>query len=190
MTSQTEHNHAYTAYYCEENIWHLSQEALFQAGSIYVVFISNARYSCPLWYQRACPVEQEPVLWDYHVILLNDRAGQGWEVWDLDTLLGLPVPLHEYLTSTFLPNGALVPTFEPMFKLIDAQVYRNSFHSDRSHMRKPDGTWLVRPPDWTPISAKPGNPVISLQELADMNNTAHGQVLDLFQLLEHFEVVQ
>ena len=54
----------YQAYYCEENIWRLCQQPQLQVHKSEVVFISNPRRTCALWYQRAAPYPTEPVVWD------------------------------------------------------------------------------------------------------------------------------
>jgi protein N-terminal glutamine amidohydrolase len=177
--------HLYAPFYCEENIWHLSREPQLTDFDKRVVFISNEMKSCPLWFQRACQSAHEPVVWDYHVILLanNDAAQSDWQVWDLDTLLGLPMPAKLYLESTFGNINLAGPSFQPQFKVIDATSFATSFCSDRGHMRDRHGAWLVQPPPWPAImqTSKP-----NLQELIDMGNDEHGEVLDLPGFVERF----
>jgi len=66
-------NYIYTANFCEENIWHLGK-ALIEKGispeNLSVLFLSNQQKKIPLFYQQAA-FNNEPVIWDYHVILIR-----------------------------------------------------------------------------------------------------------------------
>lgn len=166
----------YAPFYCEENIWHLCQEAEFRAYDRSVVLISNPRSTCALWHQRARRAENEPVLWDYHVIMLFKK--KGWKVFDLDTLLPTPTPVVEYLRGTF-GELAVPDEFRPLFRVIDADEFVKVFSSDRSHMKNPDGSWHVPPPPWPAIER---NERSNLMDLIDMEKKNVGQVMDLFQL--------
>uniref|UniRef100_A0A8H7Y5B1 Protein N-terminal glutamine amidohydrolase n=1 Tax=Psilocybe cubensis TaxID=181762 RepID=A0A8H7Y5B1_PSICU len=64
----------YTQYYCEENVYLLSQTFLetpvvSDFWEIVVIFISNNNKTVALWYQKAAADDNRPVVWDYHVIL-------------------------------------------------------------------------------------------------------------------------
>lgn len=166
----------YAPFYCEENIWHLCQETDFLPYDRSVVFVSNERKTCALWHQRARGAENEPVLWDYHVIMLYRKS--GWKVYDLDTLLPTPTPIVEYLRATF-GEMAVPDEFRPLFRVIDADEFVRVFSSDRSHMLNADGTWQVPPPPWPAIER---NDRSNLMELIDMKNESVGQIMDLFQL--------
>ena len=103
---------------------------------------------------------------------------EGWQVYDLDTLLSTPTPMVQYLESTFA--GADLPAqFRPIFRLIDADEFVSVFSSDRSHMKDGDGNWLVAPPPWRPIIR---NQRSNLMDLIDMQTTSFGQTMDLAQL--------
>jgi protein N-terminal glutamine amidohydrolase len=165
----------YTPYYCEENIWHLCQTVA--AADKKVVFISNPRRQCFLWHQRACPEENVPICWDYHVVLLG-RDEQGWKIWDLDTRLPLPMNACEYLYRTFVHVGKAHPDWDPLFRLVDEKVFVMHFSSDRSHMLDVAGNWTQPPPPWECIGkGKPNN----LHDFIDMQGTTFGAVLDLTQ---------
>lgn len=139
-------NHRYAACYCEENVWHLvANEAILCPGAE-VVFLSNPHRTCALWAQRA----GHPVVWDYHVILLNPSPS-GWMVWDLDSLAGVACPLDSYLEATFQPLPPSLAALRPRFRCLDVADYRRTFSSDRSHMRTADGHWSAPPPFWSPI---------------------------------------
>ena len=163
----------YSPSYCEENIWHLCQEPDFEVYDKKVVFISNDRRSCPLWNQRACVSLDQPVLWDYHVILLF--RNENWQVYDLDTLLATPTPLGEYIQNTFTRDPVAQP-FLPVFRVIEADEFVSVFSSDRSHMLTADGTWQAPPPPWPTIVR---NNQSNLMELVDMRNPSFGTIMDL-----------
>jgi protein N-terminal glutamine amidohydrolase len=115
-------------------------------------------------------------VWDYHVLLFVEAA-LGWEAWDLDSTLGLPVPAARYLAATF-PGAAQVPEdLRPLFRLVEASDLERTFCSDRSHMRGPDGE-LTRPaPPWSPILV-PGQPS-NLMRFVDVEAEHVGTVTDL-----------
>lgn len=164
----------YTPYYCEENIWHLCQESRFAPMRAHVVFISNLRRQCYFWYQRAARNADEPICWDYHVILLAKDT--SWKIWDLDTTLAFPSDALAYLNRTFMHVGKTTPEWDPLFRLVDARQFAAEFASDRSHMIDADGNWMQPPPHWEPIgNGRPNN----LQSFIDMDSTAFGTALDI-----------
>ena len=59
---------------------------------------------------------------------------QQWLIFDFDTRLGFITPLAHYLSQTFALSNELPQEFIPYIKKIPAQVYWQSFYSDRSHM--------------------------------------------------------
>lgn len=139
---------AYCPYYCEENIWHLAADARVGQGPRHVLLISNLGHRVALWGQRSGSGDTDGlVLWDYHVILTHGMGAQA-RVWDLDTTLGMPLPLRAYLAQTF--RGAPAP-FAPSFRVIEADAYRVGFGSDRRHMQDEQGAFLQPPPVWPPI---------------------------------------
>lgn len=67
---------SYTSQFCEENVHKmisrfktLMGQSSYPAVSFHAVFISSRSKQTPLWHQKAS-VCDEPVLWDYHVILV------------------------------------------------------------------------------------------------------------------------
>ena len=60
----------YQASYCEENIWHLANEPSLEKLERFAVIISNAGKCFAMWDQKLAAAG-EPVMWDYHVILVN-----------------------------------------------------------------------------------------------------------------------
>ncbi len=166
--------HRYQAYYCEENIWHLCQEARFEGQEGKVVLISNPTRSCALWYQRASPDPLQALLWDYHVIFMAHQDG-GWWVWDLDTALGLPVPFSLYCRATFGPPGALPEPYRSQFRVMESAQWVSTLRSDRAHMRDQDGQWLKPPPPWPCIGQGqgPGN----LSRFIDVADPFVGEIM-------------
>ena len=116
----------YQAYYCEENIWRLCQQPQLQVHKSEVVFISNPRRTCALWYQRAAPYPTEPVVWDYHVILLTQTPDNIWQVWDLDTLLGCPLQAEDYFSMTFGGHHASQHSTRRVFALFPPSCFSNT----------------------------------------------------------------
>jgi len=168
MVAPTHPGRLYQAYYCEENVWQLCRQGHDIPGARTAVFISNALGSCPMWHQRAG--RGRPVVWDYHVVLLSHSP---FQIWDLDTTLGMPVPALHYLRHSFREE---VPApYLPSFRLVDADVFVASFASDREHMRAPDGRYRKPPPPWPPIGSAPSN----LMRFVDMQQPFLGEVLTL-----------
>ena len=124
------------------------------------------------------------MVWDYHVILLVQADG-AWRVYDLDSLLGLDVPLAQYLRSSFAPRGPLPPPWAQRFRVIDADIYVKHFSSDRSHMRR-EGRWTAPPPPWPCILS--GEDAHNLFAFADTRAPFHGSCFDLPGLQARFGV--
>jgi hypothetical protein len=162
-------------YFCEENVWHLCQEAVLASRPRQVVFISNEDRRCAVWHQRAATRPGWPILWDYHVVLL---CAAPWEVWDLDSTLGMPVPAGDYLRRSF--RDGIPADLVPRFRLVDAGAFVQGFASDRAHMRTARGGWKKRPPSWPAIlpSGVPPN----LMRLVDLTDPILGEVVDLREL--------
>lgn len=165
-------SHRYQPFYCEENVFHLAREPILANRPREVVFISNAGRSCPMWHQRAAVRAGWPILWDYHVVLL---AGAPWEVWDLDTTLGMPVPAADYLRRSF--RAGVPEELAPRFRVVDATELAETFASDRSHMRLPSGRFKKKPPPWPPIG--PPGAASNLMRFVDVTAPFVGEVLDL-----------
>jgi hypothetical protein len=164
----------YVQLYCEENVWFLGQEPRFANISKKVVFISNDRRQCTLFHQRVCSSPTAPIIFDYHAILIcHDR---GWQVWDLDSALSLPAPLHEYLEMTFGQGAAVAEDLTPYFRVMDFEEFRSNFSSDRSHMRNSNGKWIAPPPAWPAIVIGESS---NLFDFVDMRRKSFGSVMNL-----------
>jgi len=173
----------YQPFYCEENAWWLCQhEGLPQAGSRWVAFIANAAKQCPMMQQRAAP-PGELVVWDYHVIVITD--GDGPEAWDPDSSLGMPVPLLDYLAATFPVLPGDLAGYQPRFRLVAAAELIATFSSDRSHMRRGDGSYTQPPPPWEPPVA-PGH-ITNLARFIDLSDDIAGEVVTLAALRQRFQ---
>lgn len=165
--------HDYWPYYCEENIWHLCGAPEAQGDERLVALISNPTREVAVWHQKAARLPDEPVIWDYHVVLLV-RHGNQWRVWDLDSVLGVPLDVEQWLVASFAGTAQLPESFAPYFRILPADQYRQELATDRRHMRRPDGTWVSPPPPWPTIGE--GS---NLAQLIDMGQAHQGSVVDL-----------
>ena len=93
--------------------------------------------------------ERGLVWWDYHCIGLD----HAHRIWDLDSLLALPVAAEDWLARTFQHVDEMPEAMRPYFRLVPAEQYHKLFASDRRHMRAEDGGWLHAPPPWPCIGA-------------------------------------
>lgn len=180
----TQESHLYQAYYCEENVWQLCQHPAIGDRPCQAVFVSNPHKTCALWYQRAAPSPDAPVVWDYHVILLRQEPTLAWQVWDLDTTLGMPLSLPHYLQRTFWATHMIEARFAPLFRVIPKDLFLETFSSDRSHMQGDDQQYLQPPPPWPP----PQRPRTrtNLMRFVDMQDPFVGEIMTLTQLQERF----
>jgi protein N-terminal glutamine amidohydrolase len=155
----------YTANFCEENIWHLCQNPDLAAYTKTVLIMSNSSRNCPLWHQQSAKGE-EPVRWDYHVVLLASSP-DACLIYDFDSSLDLPIPLDTYLERTFQSDRA---EDQPFFKAIDSQDFIHLFNSDRSHMKDGEGNWKFSPPGWPLIQNKEALPLPELLDFSENSN--------------------
>jgi protein N-terminal glutamine amidohydrolase len=161
----------YAPLYCEENIRRLCERREFKCPSAQVAIVSNPARRVHMRHQRSGAAPDGSVCWDYHVIGLR-RGVTGWEVWDLDSRLGVPAPALRYLGASFVD-----PDREPpLFRIVDAETYARELRSDRSHMRRADGSWTAPPPPWPPPLGRGG---VGLWSFVDMETASLGQVVSL-----------
>lgn len=168
----------YAPYYCEENVWWLAQEKREGEARAEVAIVTNAARSVVFAAQRASE-DGLPITWDYHVVLAS-FSPRGTEVWDLDCVLGMPLPARTWLEASF-PSEA-PPRLHPRFRVVSAERYVAELASDRHHMRGPDGAWLVRPPPWDPI----GGGRDDLARWLDLDDATYGPAIDLRALRERW----
>jgi protein N-terminal glutamine amidohydrolase len=168
--------HKYTPFYCEENIWQLAQARA--NGS--AIFISNSRKQVACFSQKRAKHPGEPMVWDYHVIWLEEGA-TGATIWDFDSTLALGTSAQRYLTETFRP---VRDAFAPMFRVVAKDDFIREFASDRSHMKRADGSYAEAPPVWPCIGedSKRSNlaSFVSMEGILALN--APGEVLS-FEVL-------
>ena len=148
------------ACYCEENAWRLCQRKLRNnpnKNAYYVVFVSNKHQCVAMWHQIAARQgPNNPVLWDYHVYLMESTTAttdtnKKTRVLDLDSNLSYPCPLDEYIMHTFQTD---MEQYAPLFRVVEASVYLTHFSSDRSHMYNDETrTWSAPPPTYACIQA-------------------------------------
>lgn len=110
----------YTYCYCEENIYRLGEyllrnyesELSLQNVELYVIFISSPKKQTFIWRQKSAQSIDEPVCWDYHVVLCcrgtnrTDRL-----IFDFDTTLPFPCNLIQYSTEAFRPDIPIKDSF-------------------------------------------------------------------------------
>lgn len=172
-------------FYCEENVWQLGSAAVVgDPVERYVVFVSNAQRQCALWAQRASDRPDGLVIWDYHVVLVARSDEGGFQVWDVDSRFGYPVALAHWLLGTF-PH-AVPPAFIPGFRVVPFGDYVRVFASDRSHMRRSDGTWQAPPPTWPMITGDDATSPTNLMRFVDVESDFLGERLSLEALLARF----
>jgi protein N-terminal glutamine amidohydrolase len=165
----------YQPFYCEENVWLLAQDQRCGPGERLVALITGAQGHVAMWQQKLAEAPGEPVLWDYHVVLfVADRA--GWNAWDFECTLGMPIPAATWLTSCFPYQDRIPPRYQPRFRVLPAAEYVATLRSDRSHMRQDDGTYAKPPPSWTPPG---GGQESNLVQFVDLRQTFVGEVMDL-----------
>lgn len=169
-------DYAYHSRYCEENIWLLCQRAKFTDSQVMV--IASQADCFPMLNQRAANSAQEPLLWDYHVVLLWQNTNLNYLV-DFDTRLEFCTPLEAYMQQSFLAEELINPEYVPLFRVIKAQDYASYFKSDRRHMKTKKG-WLAPPPPWPPSSETESN----LHQFTNMADQRYGKVLSATALLQ------
>lgn len=177
----------YTKCYCEENVWHLCdyvrQHQLKKLGNCFVVFISNENKTVPLWMQKAGKDLSHPVVWDYHVILVYSEEA-GSLVYDLDSLLPFPYSFRKYTSQTFKSDLLLLPRYHRKFRVVSAQMYLDTFASDRTHMIR-DGRYLMEPPSYPCIQTSDCSN--NLQQFISMDQAIGvGEVLTLPEFQRKF----
>lgn len=171
----------YQPRYCEENAWHLCQHHALAAAEPHVIVVSNAQHGVAMWLQRAAPVDR-PIAWDYHVFVMARTA--GWQVWDYDTRLDMPVAVADYLDASFATVGLQPARFDPRFRIMTAADYRDLLRTDRRHMRRSDGSWHAPPPPW-PLISEPAEGS-NLDRITDMTDELAGELVDLLGLRARF----
>lgn len=162
-------------FYCEENVWQLCVDPCVDGQPRAVLVLSNAMRQVAVAHQRAARGSDRPIVWDYHVVLAARRPA-GWVIWDVDSTLGLPVPLSIYLRASLGYPTGFTP-FEARARVMLAARYRRVLCTDRSHMRDAAGRLRAPAPAWPPIGEG-----TNLMRLVDMDDDFEGEVVDLLGL--------
>ncbi|CAM9559045.1 unnamed protein product [Choristocarpus tenellus] len=173
----------YTSHYCEENVIRLcktiAEGKSINLDNLYIVFISNRKKQVPLWCQRLSGNDREPVLWDYHVVLVAIHDGTFW-IYDHDSTLPFPCEASTYTTQSFRRDAALNASYQQFFRVVKAKKCLDHFASNRSHMRLHGGGYSAPPPETSPIR---GRKAMKAHNLGDWINmipgTWKGDVMDL-----------
>jgi protein N-terminal glutamine amidohydrolase len=165
----------YQAYYCEENVWRLLARPSLAEAATWAVIVSNAARKVVLMRQRSGRPVDGLVHWDYHVFAVMADPVMGRLALDLDSDLPFPCPLARYLRDTF-PAG-VQRGFEPRFRVVKGEEYVAGLVSDRSHMRRPDGSWIAPPPPWPAPGSGSGYPGV-LMDWLDVGRRNPGALYD------------
>jgi len=168
VNTEPEHSHLYTALFCEENIWQLADSLIQQAvkpSDLSILFISNPDQQVAIFQQKSAAIN-EPVIWDYHVVLLR-KIGADFFIYDFDSRLGFKTSADDYLSLSFLDQELIKEQYHSQFRLTSATSYLQNFSSDRSHMKGviPEDQFPSYPPIET---ASPSNK-ITLQQYINFN---------------------
>lgn len=148
MCNQLRDQLRYQPFYCEENIWWLCAEPPSGVSIEQVIFIASRNGACPIAEQRAGGADGV-AWWDYHCVGLDHER----RIWDLDSLLPLPVAASTWIDRSFPGAVELPASLRPRFRVVPSALYLEHFRSDRRHMRSAHGAWLQPPPPWACIGA-------------------------------------
>ncbi|PHT80687.1 Protein N-terminal glutamine amidohydrolase [Capsicum annuum] len=148
----------------EENIYLLCKKlcddglADPDGSDLFIIFISNEKKQIPLWHQKASQRAEGVILWDYHVICLQNKRDEKSSslVWDLDSSLPFPSPLGTYVAESIRPSIQIFSEFKRFFRVVHAPIFLRHFASDRRHMKDSAGNWIAKPPSHEAIVAKDG----------------------------------
>uniref|UniRef100_A0A3P8TNN6 Protein N-terminal glutamine amidohydrolase n=1 Tax=Amphiprion percula TaxID=161767 RepID=A0A3P8TNN6_AMPPE len=178
----------YTSCYCEENVWKLCDfvrtKRTAPLEQLFVVFISNDNRMVPLWKQKSGRGDQ-PVIWDYHVVLLQAELQSDALIYDLDTELPFPCSLKLYGAEAFRSDCHIRPEYHRKLRVVPADIFLLNFASDRSHMKNPDGTWKMPPPLYPPIHTAESH--MNLDDFISMDPAVGwGTVYSLKQFLHRY----
>lgn len=161
-------NLKYTALFCEENIWHLTDSLIRQGvkeSDLHIVFISNTKQQVAIFNQKSGN-DNHPVIWDYHVVLLR-KTTHDYVIYDFDTVVAFETIAEQYLSLSFPKEKHIAPAYQAQFRLIKAQNFLKGFSSDRSHMLGIIDT--KRFPTDEPIQAKEDQSAIHLHQFINFS---------------------
>ncbi|HED35980.1 MAG TPA: hypothetical protein ENJ08_17435 [Gammaproteobacteria bacterium] len=184
MNEFNRQSYTYTPLFCEENIWKLIETFYTNkqntpiATPVDVIFIINRSGSVAIFNQLASK-GQQPVIWDYHVIL-SAFIEQQPVIFDFDSRCAFPASIQSYFSATFPEkyysgNHRLMDRFQPRLKCIPAEQYLAFFSSDRSHMKDtlPENEF----PAYNIIQPADTRTALSFRNCIDNSCTVHGSKL-------------
>jgi len=168
-------SYIYTPLFCEENIWKLIETLYLNktVNPIDVLFIINRSSSIAIFNQKRC-INQQPVIWDYHVIL-TAHIENSTVVFDFDSKCKFPVNIKKYFNDTFPVTVNLNESYIPMIKVIKAEYYLKHFHSDRQHMKG-----LIKSheyPNYKIITPESKFEKLSLDNCLDIDNLKYNSII-------------
>jgi protein N-terminal glutamine amidohydrolase len=169
----------YVPYFCEENVWRLLQRPELGGMLAWAVIVSNRSKHVVLMRQRGGRAVDGLIHWDYHVFVLAQDPKYGMLVLDLDSTLPFPCTAKRYLEDSF--PGDLPRDKEPRFRFMPARYYIEHLASDRSHMKRPDGSWLAPQPPWNRIGVSDGKPSNLIHWISAINREP-GRLMDVKEL--------
>jgi protein N-terminal glutamine amidohydrolase len=165
----------YQAFYCEENVWRFLARPEYRESATWAVIASNDPREVVVLRQRSGRPVDGLVHWDYHVFAVVADPVQGRLAYDLDSDLPFPCPLDRYLGESF--PSEVQRAFAPKFRVMSGSDYVTFLVSDRSHMRRQDGTWIAPPPSWPVPGAGTAKPSLFM-EWVDLRRRSPGTVMD------------
>eukprot|EP00752_Nemacystus_decipiens_P009215 g8230.t2 len=176
----------YASHYCEENAVRLCAHLLDRAEAsdveLFVVFVSNQARQVPVWNQLLADSRDEPVLWDYHVVLLTKHPHGNW-VYDLDSTLAFPTQAAQYMTQAFRRGHRMQERFRQKFRVVAGRECVDHFSSDRSHMMQRGGAYSARPPPLTPLRGPRSSSDNNMDEWIRMDAASgRGRVMSLDEM--------
>ncbi|KAM8966811.1 protein N-terminal glutamine amidohydrolase [Pelodytes ibericus] len=182
----------YTSCYCEENVWKLCEyikdhsPAMLQDFS--AVFLSNENKMIPIWKQKSGRGD-EPVVWDYHVVLLHVSRGDQNFIYDLDSVLPFPCSCEVYIKEALKSDRDWDPYYQRKLRVVRADEFLGTFASDRSHMRDSRGNWRKSPPGYPCIRIPESN--MNLDDFISMNpRVGWGTVYTVEEFAKQFSTVR
>lgn len=142
------------------------------------ILILKLSIKIPVWKQRAGdPGEDGLVFWDYHVILVNQQNDNCF-VYDFDSTLDFPCSFDEYVSLAIRSDDDLHEEHRRMFRIIKAESFLANFSSDRSHMKKTDGSWMMPPPTYPCIKSCLSANNLVLYISMEQDNDLYGVVIN------------
>jgi len=162
----------YTKCYCEENIYLLLKKLAVShpITDFSVLFLSNKRKTFPIWYQKASKEPEGFTVWDYHVVLFDQKQKL---VYDFDTSLSFPETGTNYFSKALKFPTGFREDFIQEIREVSGQFYLTDFASDRSHMLKNE-EYLSPVPDYDCIQTK--TTTNNLPEYFDFSSKAKGSI--------------